>query len=78
MSKANSCHNSRAFEQRKWQLIKENDWKCQVCGRTWQEVNKSLTIHHIDYDGMKNCIVVCSRCHHVITEYEKLLATMDN
>jgi len=50
------------------EVIRERDSRvCQICGTTEKEENKSLSVHHIDYNRdnttEENCISLCNSCH---------------
>jgi len=53
------------FKQKKLLIKERDDYKCQLCST--KEKEKSLHIHHIDYDKMnneeENLVCLCQRCH---------------
>lgn len=55
------------------QLIRDKGNKCHICRSpgTWR---KPLQVHHRDYDtkndSKKNLLVVCARCHGIITAHD--------
>ena len=51
----------------KKQIRKRDNYTCQECGFTEQQLGKTLHIHHIDYnkrnDNPNNLICLCNSCH---------------
>jgi 5-methylcytosine-specific restriction endonuclease McrA len=52
-------------------IIRRDDYKCKLCNKTQKqelkEFNKSLTVHHIDYNKQNckesNLVTLCKRCN---------------
>ena len=61
-------------EQLKEHIRKRDGYICQICSKTQKQNNRSLDVHHIDYDK-KNClegnlISLCISCH-IKTNYNR-------
>ena len=54
-------------KQLKERIRVRDDFKCQVCGVPELELDRRLSIHHIDYDkhncDKSNLICLCNSCH---------------
>lgn len=55
----------------KAEIRKRDGFRCQKCGRTEQEeLNKVLSVHHIDYDkennDQDNLITLCAACNTIV------------
>lgn len=53
------------------------NFTCQMCGHVWQEGEKRLSVHHVNYDKMVCCndvkplfVTVCHTCH-VKTQFNR-------
>lgn len=56
------------FDYRLKELIRERDnYTCQLCGKTKEEKDRNLSVHHIDYIkencDPRNLITLCSSCN---------------
>jgi len=51
----------------KRKIRKRDNYTCQECGYTEEQLGRKLDIHHIDYDkknnDLKNLICLCRACH---------------
>ena len=51
----------------KEQIRKRDNYTCQKCGKTQDELDRKLDVHHIDYDKTnnrpENLISLCGSCH---------------
>lgn len=69
---------SKAFKELRDRVLERDGYRCQVCGRTLEEIsdNKkiSLQAHHCSYENLGKCngeeeqdlITLCSVCHRAI------------
>jgi 5-methylcytosine-specific restriction endonuclease McrA len=48
-------------------LKKKANYKCQWCGKTYEENGMILTVHHLDRNpancSKNNLVVLCQKCH---------------
>lgn len=56
------------FDDELKELVRQRDkYLCQFCGKSQEENDKKLSVHHIDYDKQnsnpKNLITLCSSCN---------------
>lgn len=74
-------YNSEGIRKTGREFLKEvvrkrDNWTCQICGKKWEEGERSLDVHHLDeelegknglkYESCKNIdrmITLCHRCH---------------
>lgn len=66
---------SKPFKELKEKILERDNYKCQFCGRTLEEIadNKKITLqaHHNSYENLGKCngeemndiITLCSVCH---------------
>lgn len=52
------------------EILKRDSYQCRICFN--EDIEKSLHIHHIDYDrdnnSLNNLVALCSSCHFRIHE----------
>jgi len=65
----------REFNKKLKKLIRLRDgYTCQECGKTEEELDKTLSVHHIDYDKKNNdpanLMSLCKKCH-TTTNYNR-------
>ena len=51
----------------KKEIRKRDNQECMLCGKSRKEMDRALSVHHIDYNKLysipKNCISLCDACH---------------
>jgi len=75
LDKNNNWRGGKSFEpysiafnkSLKDSIRKRDNYKCQICCKASQQSQKTLCVHHIDYDKNnckpKNLISLCRQCH---------------
>ena len=60
-------YDTYAFELFRREVLKRDNYACQVCGKTTDEKGTNLHAHHIDGDAFNmdsvNGITLCKKCH---------------
>jgi len=63
----NTKYGTEFTKELKEQVRKRDNYKCQICGVTQNEIPRKLSVHHIDYDKLNctlnNLVSLCQSCH---------------
>ena len=64
---ANSPYSLEFNEELKESIRQRDNYACQICKLTQEQLGKTLSIHHIDYNKENSCednlVSLCNRCH---------------
>jgi 5-methylcytosine-specific restriction endonuclease McrA len=60
-------HSEQRFGGLREAVLARDDYRCQSCGKPWQEGSRSIVVHHLDEDKshntMENLLTLCRSCH---------------